>query len=145
MKEWKVTFEGEKVGREDDFDLIFSDMVDVWGEYTSIKPVFLERLFSLVETQENYSHIPNIKRIESPEKIDVNINDYIIVLCIDKNELRFGLLIKKAGGGLKVIAIWPRVFATAVKDNKRLLAGVVAFLVERPDNWRRVDIVTPIE
>lgn len=145
MRKWVVTFEGLEPGEEGDFDLEFVDAEEALGRYISFKPIVIERLLELVKLHDHYQAIENIKRIRSPASADVNLKDYIVILSIDVNGLKFGLLINVENKEKPtIIGLWPGTFAGSVSKNIRILAGYIAFLIDRPDNWRRVDYVSPI-
>ncbi|MGQ4895149.1 MAG: hypothetical protein ACP6IQ_11060 [Candidatus Njordarchaeia archaeon] len=59
--------------------------------------------------------------------------------------MRFGFLLALAEDKISLIALWPKAYADVVRDNDRLLSGVIYYMVDRPDNWRRVDLVLPLK
>ena len=142
---WKVTFEGESPGSADDFTLEFTDIRDVIGEFIGLKTEAIKKIKEKIEKYENYHEIGNVKEIVGPEGEGIVEEACIVLLGIDKNEMRFGFLLALAEDKISLIALWPKAYADAVRDNDRLLSGVIYYMVERPDNWRRVDLVLPLK
>jgi len=144
-REWCVTFEGEEPGLADDFVLTFIDIRDIIGGYIGVKEKVMQILAELIEKHDNYHAIGNIKDIGVPEGEEIELESTWALLGIDKNELRFGCLFITTEQGIVLIGIWPRAYAEAVRENDRLLGGVIAAMLDRPDNWRRVDVILPIK
>jgi len=142
---WRVIFEGEEAGAADDFELDFYDIRDILNkDFIGLKKEAIDIIKGKIKTEENYHAIGNIKEIIGPEGEDIVEERFLALLGIDKNELRFGFLFAFVEEGILLVAVWPKVYADAVRDNERLLSGVIYYMVERPDNWRRVDMVLPI-
>mgnify|MGYP000073557020 CR=1 FL=1 len=144
-REWRVTFEGEEPGSADDFVLTFIDIRDIIGSYIGVKEKVMQILAELIEKHDNYHAIGNIKDIGVPEGEEIELESTWALLGIDKNELRFGFLFITTEQGIMLIGIWPGAYAEAVRENDRLLGGVIAAMLDRPDNWRRVDVILPIK
>ncbi len=144
-REWHVTFEGEEPGTADDFILTFTDMKEVVGNYLGLKEVVMKTLANLIKAHQNYSAIGNIKEIQPPPGEQVNIRGVWALLGIDKEGLRFGFLFVAMREGSILVGVWPKPYAEAVKQNERLLGGVINSMLRDPDNWRRVDVILPLE
>ena len=144
-RKWKVTFEGEEPGTADDFILSFTDMRDVVGNFWALKEKVIELLAELVDRHENYHAIGNIKDVATPGEEEVDVGAVWALLGIDKDDLRFGFLLVAIKEGTLLVGLWPEPYAEAAKENSRLIGGVIAAMLERPDNWKRVDVVLPIK
>ncbi|MGQ4891646.1 MAG: hypothetical protein ACP6IP_04055 [Candidatus Njordarchaeia archaeon] len=144
-KIWKVTFEGEDPGPADDFNLDFIDMNETIGSYLALKKEALDILEKLMKEKENYNVIGNIKDVSIPIPENIPIGAFFALLGIDKEELRFGFLLLMGKDELLLVGIWPEPFVDAVKENTNIMNAVVGSMLEQPENWRRVDLILPIE
>jgi len=142
---WSVIFEGAEPGTADDFELSFTDLRDVLGGYRGLKEIALNILLELTRKHENYHVIGNIKNIIPPEGTSINESNVWVLLSIDNNNLRFGFLLSVTTESQLILGLWPEPYVEVVMDDERLLNGVIAAILERPDNWRRVDVVLPIK
>jgi len=146
VRKWVVTFEGEKPGPADDFELTFIDIREVLGGFIEFKPVFIEKLRDLMQNFDHYNPIKNIKEVRPPEAIDIDIGQFLVVLATDKEGRKVGFLMISAGGGKLVLsAIWPSPFAQAIERENKLLDAYLYALIERPDLWRDVWAVIAME
>ncbi len=145
MRTWKVLFEGAEPGAADDFELEFVDIRDILGKVIGLKHEAIDAIISRIKAHDNYHAIGNIKNVTDPEGEDLSKEAFFALLGIDKNELRFGFLILSTDEGTLIVGLWPGAYAEAVKDDERLLGGVIFAMIERPDNWRRVDLILPIK
>ncbi|MCD6515721.1 MAG: hypothetical protein J7L07_12415 [Candidatus Odinarchaeota archaeon] len=142
---WKVVFEGEEPGVADDFELSFVDVRDVIGRFLGVKREAMNKITENIKNEEKYSAIGNIKEVVSPEGEELSLGGFIALLGIDKNDLKFGFLFAFIENEAMLIAIWPEPFADAIKENENILGGVIYYMVEKPDNWKRVDLILPIK
>ena len=143
---WKIIFEGESPGIADDFELDFQDIRDILkGEFIGLKPEVLDIIKEKISSEENYHATGNIKEIISPEGEEISKDQFIALLGIDKKGLKFGFLLAFTSEGILVVAVWPKGYADAIKSNEKLLGGVIYYLVDRPANWERVDVILPIK
>ncbi len=143
MQEWKVLFAGSSPEPESDFELAFTDVKSILGDYLGIKEEVVDKLRELIDEKDNFHLIVNIKNVSPPEerKDLSNLEIAWIILCLDKKDLPFGFLFM---GGV-LVGIWPTEYATAVKEDENLLNGVLGAILTRPEMWKRVDVVLPIE
>jgi len=142
---WEVTFEGASSGVSDDFNLKFVDLKDIIDKYLVLNTKFLEDMKDQISSKENYSAIGNIKSVTDPEGKSVTTNAFFAVMCIDIKDRKFGYLFVITAEGTVLAAIWPEGFAEAVKQDSRLLQGVLAFIIKQPDFWKSIDVILPIK
>jgi len=145
-KIWRVVFEGEEPGPADDFELDFADLRDLIGDTLILKEEALEILKKRLKQYDHYNAIGNIKDVSIPpgEEI-IPLKAFFALLGIDKQELRFGFLMFLEGGRVILVAVWPEPYAEAIKNEPNLIGGVISSMIDDPDNWRRVDVVLPLE
>ncbi len=141
---WKVTFEGESPVSEDDFELDFIDIKGLFEGYVGFETTYFEKLLSLIEGNENYNGIKNLKSVVSPDNEEFIEKPVALVLAIDKNDLRYGFLLFVMNDDTVILGVWPQPFFDAVNQDKDLMNGVLGALIENVSNWKRVDIVIPI-
>ncbi|MHA1589493.1 MAG: hypothetical protein ACTSVA_02675 [Candidatus Njordarchaeales archaeon] len=143
MEEWKVLFAGSSAEEETDFELFFRDVKELIGEYLGLKEEAIEGLRKLLEEKENYNLVVNIKRITPPESGEkfFDIDVAWVILCLDQQDLPYGYLF--LGGVL--VGIWPKEYAEEIGKNAELLTSMLSSVILKPDIWKRVDIIFPIE
>ncbi|MCD6491161.1 MAG: hypothetical protein ACP6IQ_07775 [Candidatus Njordarchaeia archaeon] len=145
VKKWKVIFEGESPGAADDFTLEFVDIRDIMGKTLGLKREAIEIINDKIKNLDNYHAIGNIKEIVGPEGEDIIEEACIALLAIDQKDLRFGFLFAFIDNEITLLALWPEGYANAVKEDVKLLSGVIYYMVEKPENWKRVDLILPIQ
>ena len=95
--------------------------------------------------EESYKAIGNIKSVTDPGGKSVTTGAFFAVLAIDKNDLKFGYLFGGTATQTLLVAVWPEGFAAAAKKDSRLLQVILGIMAERPDNWKRVDVILPLK
>lgn len=140
-RKWVVLFEGEKPGPADDFSLDFVDIIEVLGEIPVYKRMVFDRLVRNIKMHENYKHFENIKDITPPEKVPFSLQSYFILLGIDDEGLKYGLLMILLEDRVVLGGIWPEALAEAIKSDPKILDGLIYAFMERPSNWKEVIIV----
>jgi len=141
VRQWVVTFEGEKPGPADDVKVSFVDIIEVLGEIPVLKEMFLDRLLERIKESDNYYTWSNIKSVVPPEEIELGLEQYYIILGVDKEGRKYGLLMILTGKGVVLGGIWPVGLAEAIKEDKELLNGLLFTLLEKPDFWQEVVFV----
>lgn len=145
MNVWNVTFEGASAGISDDFNLKFIDLNDIVEKYLALSSNFLDVMKSRILEEESYKAIGNIKSVTDPGGKSVTTGAFFAVLAIDKNDLKFGYLFGGTATQTLLVAVWPEGFAAAAKKDSRLLQVILGIMAERPDNWKRVDVILPLK
>ncbi|MCD6514171.1 MAG: hypothetical protein J7L07_04535 [Candidatus Odinarchaeota archaeon] len=144
-RKWDIVFEGEEPGTADDFTLTFIDLRDIMGDFLELKEKAMRILVDLIKSHDNYHAVGNIKEVIPPELEEIELQSIWALLGIDKDDLRFGFLFRSSEEGSLLIGVWPKAYADAIKDNNRLLGGVIIAMLEKPNNWKCVDAVLPLK
>ncbi|MEX0568569.1 MAG: hypothetical protein Q6363_005325 [Candidatus Njordarchaeota archaeon] len=140
-RKWVVLFEGDKPGPADDFELEFTDIIEVLGEIPIYKKLLFDKLIDSIKQNENYYVWENIKDIKPPEEVPFGLDNYFIVLAVDKEELRFGILMVLYQEKVIVGGLWPSELAEAVKEDHDILDAVLYTVLEKPENWKELVVV----
>ncbi len=141
VRQWVVTFEGQKPGPADDVEVGFVDIIEILGEIPVLKRMFLDRLLEQIKASENYYTWSNIKNVTPPEELDLRLEQYFIILGVDREGRKYGLLMILTGEGIILGGIWPTALADAIKEDKKLLNALLFTLAEKPDFWDEVVFV----
>lgn len=142
-RQWVVTLEGKepRSGEAMDIGMNFSDVVDIFGGVPILKRSFLEKIVEMIGRGENYYAWNNIKDVKPPEEVDVNLDQYFIILAADKGNRKYGFLMILIKAGVALCGIWPEALANAVRKNKEILDRILFSIAERPDTWEEVILV----
>ncbi len=139
---WSIIFEGPTKGVADDFTLAFSDVREIFGNYVGFQSEVYKELLSNFNKFEHYHAVGNIKKVMSPEQEDFSDRPIVALLGIDKNELKFGILLYLGETDTIILGLWPKQFFNAVKEDENILVGTLVAFLRAPDNWKRVDLIT---
>jgi len=142
MREWSVTLEGEEVCTKYGPELTFIDLRDLIGEFRRIKWELLAILTSYIERYNNYHAGGSVKQAFSPEQQEVNKEFITILLGESKDGSKYGFLIARTGGDMLIIGVWPEHYAENVKESERAFHETFTAMIENPENWERIDIIT---
>lgn len=144
---WKILFEGDKPGPADDFELKFRDTKDIFGkEVPAFKREFFDKIIEAIKNNDNYYVWENIKSITPPKDAQIEltlytIDNYFIILGIDQDDLRYGILMLLTEDAVIVRGIWPDGLVDAIKKDHEFLDGVLFGVLGRPDLWKEVVVV----
>lgn len=141
---WTITFEGE-AGSTDDYQVEFFDSSDIIGGLC-IVPSYIDIIGDLQEIHDNYIISADIKYIKSDLVGDLSDRFFMVIFAEGKNAETIGLLLAehKNGEMYPLIAIWPLNFYMRVEQDINDLNKILAMIVEEPDNWKRVELILPI-
>lgn len=145
LRQWVVTFEGEKPGPADDVEVNFVDIIEILGEIPVLKMIFYEKLLECIKQNDNYHAWSNIKSVVPPEEIELGLEQYFVILGVDGEDKRYGFLMILTQKGIALGGIWPEGLAEAIKEDKSLLNGIFFMLLERPGFWKEVVFVYAVE
>lgn len=140
-RKWLVRFEGDKPGPADDFELEFVDVVEILGKIPIYKKLLFDKLIEAIKQNDNYYVWENIKNIKPPEEVPFSLGNYFIILAIDKEGLKFGILMVLFQEKVILGGLWPSELADAVKKDNDILDAVLYTVLEKPDNWKELVVV----
>lgn len=147
LEYWHVVFDGEDPGPSDDFMLNFVDCSDLVGE-PLLNNNFIDDLILHIKKHEHYNIIGNIKNISDDNDEDQSDKNIYALLGILKNGLKVGFLlgniILEEKDLWHVAAIWPTDFALEVIKDQSVFQNALLLVIDDPDQWIRVDLITPI-
>lgn len=138
---WNVVFEGPTKGVADDFALQFIDVKEIFGNYVGFETQVFRDIVANIQKFDHYFAVSNIKEVKSPEDEDLSDRPVVALLGIDKNNLKFGMLLFVGENDTIILGLWPQPFFDAVKDDENVLAGTLVAFLKVPDNWQRVDLI----
>jgi len=142
-RKWNIVFEGPTPGVAENFEIEFVDAKDVLGNYLGFKTTVFNELLGMINVNENYYSELTLKNITSPEKENFSDKPIVALLALDKNKLKFGLLLLITEEDTVIIGLWPSSFAQAIKEDENVLLGTLTALLRDPENWERVDVIMP--
>jgi len=142
MREWGVALEGEEVCTKYGPELTFTDLRDLVGEFRRIKWEILAILTSYIERYDNYHTGSNVKQAVSPEQQEISKEFITILLGISKDGSKYGFLIARTNGDIIIIGVWPKSYAENIKKGERAFHETFTAMIENPENWERIDIIT---
>ncbi|MHA1848976.1 MAG: hypothetical protein ACTSYS_09655 [Promethearchaeota archaeon] len=144
---WDVIFDGGDPGPSDDFSLKFVDGSALIGE-PLLKNEFLDDLIFLIKKYDHYNVIGNIKKIIDDAGDDQSDKNIYALLGILKNELKVGFLLGNVTENeldfWHVAAVWPEDFAVEIVKNQEIFKNALLLILDKPDEWSRVDLITPV-
>ncbi|MHA1998177.1 MAG: hypothetical protein ACTSU9_08670 [Promethearchaeota archaeon] len=147
MDNWNVVFDGEDPGPSDDFSLKFIDCSTLVGE-PLLNNLFIDDLIMLIKKEDHYNVIGNIKMIIDDGGADQSDKNIYALLGIMKNGLKLGFLlgnvIENESDLWHVAAIWPDEYAIQVLDDQNLFMKGLLLIIDKPEEWLRVDLITPL-
>ena len=144
MGKWIVKLEGAKEKEGEELQIEMDDISPIFGGYVGFKTQHFEELMDLVESNEKYSAIRNIKEITPPVQENVPVEGVVLVLCTDEEELNYGILLLVTQEDTIILGVWPEPFFEAIKEKNQILNNVIAAIIEGSDIMKRVDVVFPL-
>ncbi|MHA1266350.1 MAG: hypothetical protein ACTSRS_14045 [Candidatus Helarchaeota archaeon] len=146
MTRWTVRLEGVELGDEDDLIFNFQDVKEI-TEPPNIERYILEDLLNMVESEEHYYKLPNVKSVESEEKDRIpHKKAAVILMTLKDTQERIGILmVLKDEFHFQIHGLRPDEFAEQVRQNPRKLMELLESLTKAPHTFDDVNIVLPEE
>ncbi|MHA1693950.1 MAG: hypothetical protein ACTSWR_02995 [Candidatus Helarchaeota archaeon] len=142
---WTITFEGDP-GTSDDYQVEFFDISDIVKGLCLVSK-YLDLVGDLQEKHDHYITSADIKYVNSELTGDMSDNFFLVIFAEGKNGNNIGLLLAEHEDGQKypLIAIWPYEIYQKVKDDENFLDQIINDIIEKPDMWKKVEVILPID
>ncbi len=108
-----------------------------------LEPTQLRKIMDLTENKDFYQLFINLSEVEPPIAQNyVDKQDFITIIARSKAFLPYGLVIgfKEESVTFKIVALWPKSFASACYKRPKLLNNAIENIIESPSDFLSVSI-----
>ncbi len=121
----------------------FIDVREIYNNYVGFEKSVLLELVENFNKFNNYESKTMISEVKSPEGEDLSDRPILSLVGVDKNNLRFGILIYLSDKDAVILGLWPKQFFDAVKSDENVLIGAIVAFLKAPENWKQVLLILP--
>ncbi len=123
--------------------LEFIDVRQIYNNYVGFEKSVFDELLENFNKYDNYESENKILGIISPEGENLSDRPILILIGLDKNNLKFGMLLYLGEEDTIILGLWPEQFFEAVKSDENVLIGAIVAFLKAPENWKLVKMVLP--
>lgn len=123
----------------------FIDVKAIYSSYVGFERSVFNELLENFNRFENYRTKNIINEIKSPEGENLSNEPILMLVGLDKNDLRFGVLLYLSDEDVVILGLWPEQFFNAVKNDENVLVGALVAFIKAPGNWKVVHLGAPMK
>ena len=146
LNAWKVTFENPSERQMRNLEVEFIDITELFGHGMSIDKLFIKKLMDFISTRDNYNLLSNINKIISPKGEDLTGHAIFALLCEDKQNNSFSLLLgHTTEEEWLLLGIWPDTIAKIFQKSQENLDITLSNIIFEPDMWEEINLIMPLK
>jgi len=140
---WNISLNETVSNITDGKTIEFIDVKGIYDSYVGFERSVFNELLENFNKFENYKSKNVINEVKSPEGEDLSDRPILMLVGLDKNDLRFGMLLYLSDEDVVILGLWPEQFFDAVKSDENVLIGALVAFLKAPENWKLVHLGLP--